>query len=222
MRVSNIGSGDAIPPEPQQPAAPIPIELPQEQQYVFAADSPGAFLPVAPSQLTCEICGIIDSHDKFMTPSICNECAENPSQGAMKATRSRALDTARALLRDNMGKIDAVDSRELVAAVMSEFGGMPEFAKTWVQNIKMAAITAPGSYVAIKALESVSKMVLTSERNHDKPKEIVEMADDEIENELSAIVMDAIRAGRISADDLFDTHDPQQTIDGAVLSNDDA
>ncbi|TXH09761.1 MAG: hypothetical protein E6R03_16255 [Hyphomicrobiaceae bacterium] len=202
MRRCSMGDGEFVKPSSH----------PAERQL-------SAMVPSPPPAFTCETCGIIDDPSRFAAPNQCEACFRDPVAGAVKAENDKAREAAKLILRNNMTRVDAVDSRELVDAVMREFGGIAEFAKEWVSNIRIASITAPGSYVAIKSLESVSKLLLASERNHEKPREVGDMDDDEIEEELAAMVLSAIRNGQIPADML--SAGQVGVVEGSVVNNGD-
>lgn len=111
-----------------------------------------------------------------------------------KATKLAAKQVMANLTRDS---IDVPHTSELAAAMIKRFHGLDGFADAYFEVVSRIISEDPGSRLALKAMENMSKLIKESTIMRDTAPDVKSVSDEELEIELRRIIEKGVIDGRI-------------------------
>ncbi len=174
--------------------------------------SRGSMLAEEPlTELQCDNCGYVGDLDAFHTMSKCLTCHRDKDIPAIHGLDGKRIlrdrDVVAKLSSAILGKTVKAKTgyriNEISDALMEEFGGPTDFARSWYYVIQEAKLRDPGGYSVMRAHEQISKLVLDVNKMDGEEEVAQAMDDKKLEKEITQILLQRIRDGEVDLDSLL-------------------
>ncbi len=160
-------------------------------------------VPVEVNYGECKHCGYTGPLQHFKTRVMCMNCEESiRTTGSVRHEASHpsqqkaAIKAVEALLSSRRNE-DTPSVSQLVNAMMEQFGGANEFARSWHTAIMTAKLEDPGSAKVLRAHEQLAKLVKDANQLRIQDRPATELSDEELREEMLRMVNEEIAAGRL-------------------------
>lgn len=166
-----------------------------------------ALIPSSVAYSECKTCGFTGPIDMFNKRGQCLVCyeavvADKPvlMQPEHPMQQREAFKAVESLIRQTRAAQDATAAPsvgELVNEMLTQFGGVKRFARSWHSAVKTAKMSDPGSPKVLRAHEQIAKLLVDANRLKTVTEDASSMTDDQIRDELVRLVSSEITAGRL-------------------------
>jgi hypothetical protein len=146
-----------------------------------------------PQIVQCEICDEVIEYRDNAKRQICELCqAESKERQKKREIRDKAKKAFMQMIAASRpSNINAPHISEVCATVVEELGGVASFARELAEDYRDARERNPGSATVMRFGETILRLVRDSTQNRDSAPDMAAMTDEDIANELMA-VMDGI------------------------------